>query len=128
MSYFFLLYFLLFFFFSFLYLSLLTKKETIQSISKLGCTQTLLYYSFCSFRKHSRAREKETYFLFLPPLPPLALAVNKSPAVFTFYHGSLCGSLRTADAFPVRERSDDRKCVCCSQASSKDFDEKIEGL
>ena len=26
-------------------------------------------------------------------------------------------SLRTADAFPVRrERSDDRKCVCCSQA------------
>ena len=32
-------------------------------------------------------------------------------------------SLRTADAFPVvvslprRERSDDRKCVCCSQAS-----------
>ena len=38
--------------------------------------------------------------------------------------GSL-GSLRAADAFPVvgnsvaifrRERSDDRKCVCCSQA------------
>ena len=29
------------------------------------------------------------------------------------------GSLRTADAFPVvfqRERGDDRKCVCCSQA------------
>ena len=42
------------------------------------------------------------------------------------YHGHL-PSLRTADAFPVvaslppknifrRERSDDRKCVCCSQA------------
>ena len=34
-------------------------------------------------------------------------------------------SLRTADAFPVvaslprRERSDDRKCVCCSQASKR---------
>ena len=35
-------------------------------------------------------------------------------------------SLRTADAFPVvaslasakRERSDDRKCVCCSQATN----------
>ena len=36
-------------------------------------------------------------------------------------------SLQTADAFPVvaslaifrRERSDDRKCVCCSQASCR---------
>ena len=34
-------------------------------------------------------------------------------------------SLRTADAFPVgaslprRERSDDQKCVCCSQASKR---------
>ena len=35
-------------------------------------------------------------------------------------HCAVCavGRLRTADAFLVfrRERSDDRKCVCCSQA------------
>ena len=38
-----------------------------------------------------------------------------------FYLISEHRSLRTADAFPVifrRERSDDRKCVCCSQVCS----------
>ena len=40
-------------------------------------------------------------------------------------------SLRTADAFPVvafrRERSDDWKCVCCSQAKLPLLDRRFEG-
>ena len=40
-------------------------------------------------------------------------------------------SLRTADTFPVvtfrRERSDDRKCVCCSQANLPLLDRRFEG-
>ena len=47
----------------------------------------------------------------------------KMEIIFAFDHQR--GSLRTADAFPVvaslppkRERSDDRKCVCGSQATN----------
>ena len=40
-------------------------------------------------------------------------------------------SLRTADTFPVvtfrRERSDERKCVCCSQANLPLLDRRFEG-
>ena len=45
-------------------------KQDGENLVKLACTQTLFYY-FCfrSFRKHRRAS-----------------AVNKSPAVFVFYH------------------------------------------
>ena len=62
----------------------------------LVCTQTLFYFSFRSFRKHRRPREGEErarkarkrerkIFFFSHPYS-LALAVNKSPAVFIFYH------------------------------------------
>ena len=56
-----------------------------------------------------------------------SITINQS---FSYVHCFQGASLRTADAFPVvaslppknsvaifrRERSDDRKCVCCSQA------------
>ena len=46
----------------------------------VACSQTLFYFSFRSFRKHRRASSSS-------PTPlPFALAVNKSPAVFVFYH------------------------------------------
>ena len=53
---------------------------------------------------------------FSSPPPPCSFTCP----IFRVLFGSC--SLRTADAFPViaslplRERSDDRKCVCCSQA------------
>ena len=53
-----------------------------------ACTQTLFYFSFRSFFSFSSAS-----------IDPLAMAVNKSQAVFIFYHGR-----------------------------STDFEEKIEGL
>ena len=58
---------------------------------QLGCTPTLLYFSFGSFRKRTRERserartsaerqkEKESFF---PHPYPVALAVNKSLAVY----------------------------------------------
>ena len=123
-----------FFFFSLLYLSLLTKKETIQSISKLGCTQTLLYFSFCSFRKHSRAREKEIYFLFLPPLPPLRWRSINPPRFLLFItarstvaceqqtHFRSGREATTGNASAVRRlarRTLTRKKRVCEQAISK---------
>ena len=52
--------------------------------------------------------------------------------IANFFAGKYVLSLRTADAFPVvaslpplsfrRERKDDRKCVCCSQASTYLFE------
>ena len=51
---------------------------------------------------------------------------TRLPNLDTIKRNSKPSSLRTADAFPVvaslasakRERSDDRKCVCCSQATN----------
>ena len=52
-----------------------------------------------------------------PPYPPQEVVCSN------LYFGYLQqSSLRTADAFPVyfsEEKSDDRKCVCCSQANNK---------
>ena len=66
-----------------------TNRQTDWLIDWQACTQTLFYFSLRSFRKHRRAREKEkiknVYFL-LPHPYPLALVVNKSHAVFIFYH------------------------------------------
>ena len=53
----------------------------------VACTQTLFYFSFRSFGKHRRARErgarerKINNFLIL-----LALAVNKSPGDYFLSH------------------------------------------
>ena len=55
----------------------------------LACTQSLLYFSF---RKHRRAwnagkknkHDSDWSIFFLPHYYPLALAVNKSPAVLFF--------------------------------------------
>ena len=80
---------------------------------RLACTQTLFYFSFRSFRRHLRAREKEKYNVcrhlwekwgllsfFFPQHYPLALSWRSiNPLRFIFYH------LR-----------------------STDFEEKIEGL
>ena len=62
--------------------------------SYLACKQKLFYFSFRSFQKHRRARERierartnaqrakeNVYFLLSPPLPPCA-GGNKSPAVY----------------------------------------------
>lgn len=67
---------------------------------ELSCFHSLFQFSFRSFQKHKQGRRatKKSIFFFLQPCP-LALAVNKSPAVFIFY--------------PAR---------------STDFEEKIEGL
>ena len=43
----------------------------------LACTQTLFYFSFRSFRKHQRARERSERHPY-----PLAPAVNKSPEFY----------------------------------------------
>ena len=51
---------------------------------------------------------------------------TRLPNLDTIKRNSKPSSLRTADAYPVvaslasakRERSDDRKCVCCSQATN----------
>ena len=64
--------------------------------------------------KFSNLQDLNTYKDLVPrsSLLPFTWRISKRP---------LWHSLRTADAFPVaifrRERSDDRKCVCCSQAS-----------
>ena len=42
---------------------------------RLPVTHTLLYFSYRSFRKHRRASSSPHHY-------PLALAVNKSPAVY----------------------------------------------
>ena len=53
----------------------------VQILKKLACTQTLLHFSFRSFGKHGRSRERGEHaseaseHLF-------ALAVNKFPAVY----------------------------------------------
>ena len=55
----------------------------VQILKKLACTQTWLHFSFRSFGKHGRSRERGEHaseaseHLF-------ALAVNKFPAVFFF--------------------------------------------
>ena len=72
---------------------------TILHVS-LACTQTLFYFSFRSFRNIG---EKKYSIFFSPHLYYLVLVVNKSPAVFIFYH-------------PVYH------------ARSTDFEEKMEGL
>ena len=59
---------------------------------------TDVFFFFHSFLKHRRTCESEREFFFPHPYP-LALAVNKFPAVFIFYH-----------------------------ARSTDFEEKMEGL
>ena len=114
-------------FFSFVPVTAYQKRNNSVYFQTRMYTDVALFF-FLFFSKTFASARERNIFSFSPTTTPLALAVNKSPAVFTFYHGSLYGSLRTADAFPVRERSDDRKCVCCSQASSKDFEEKKEGL
>ena len=116
-----------FYFFSFVPVTAYQKRNNSVYFQTRMYTDVALFF-FLFFSKTFASARERNIFSFSPTTTPLALAVNKSPAVFTFYHGSLYGSLRTADAFPVRERSDDRKWVCCSQASSKDFDEKKEGL
>ena len=63
------------------YVSVSERKRAV-----LACTQTLFYFSFRSFRKHRRAREKGNLFSSSPTPTPLVLAVNNSPAVFIFYH------------------------------------------
>ena len=94
------------------------------------------------WQNNNCARDHVLLYIWLPSLHDYDVKLPN----FTFYGGrehmitilyiSLCElrysplefSLRTADAFPVvaslppkiaifrRERSDDRKCVCCSQA------------
>ena len=57
----------------------------------LSCTHTLFCFSFRFFSKtwsSARERKIKNYFLLSPPLP-LALAVNKFPAGFIFYHARL---------------------------------------
>ena len=69
--------------------------------------QTLFYFSFRSFRKHRRAREgserarnawkknKELFSIFFfPHSYPFALAVNKSPVVYTLSSAALDGIWR----------------------------------
>ena len=49
----------------------------------VACAQTLFYFSFRSFRKHRRARERsESASFFFPLHYPLALMVYKSPVVY----------------------------------------------
>ena len=66
-------------------------------------------------------------FWILTPLSPLSWPISVKRWKPVWIHG--CFSLRSADAFPVvaslppktifrRERSDDRKCVCASQATA----------
>ena len=58
------------------------RRKVLTAKIRLACTQTLFYFSFRSFRKIG---ERPSIFFFLHPYP-LALAVNKSPSVFIFYH------------------------------------------
>ena len=67
----------------------------------------------CEVKKAMKSREGRFYFfalLFTSHRSPLSERLEQAMSL-------VAGSLRTADAFPVRrERSDNRKCVCCSQA------------
>ena len=53
----------------------------VQILKKLACTQTLLHFSFRSFRKHGRSGERGEH----ASEHPFALAVNKFPR-FIFHH------------------------------------------
>ena len=72
--------------------SLARSRETrLTRPNRRACSQAMFYLSFRSFRKHRQARSarkknKERPSIFFFPHPyPLALGVNKSPEVYTFY-------------------------------------------
>ena len=53
----------------------------VQILKTLACTQTLLHFSFRSFGKHGRSRERGEHASETSK-HPFALAVNKFPAVY----------------------------------------------
>ena len=80
-----------------------SKCETKSGETKFLLRESVEYIMYCiNYAK----RKQEKPLLFKLALRP----------------GFTLSSLRIADAFPVvasrRERSDDRKCVCCSQANT----------
>ena len=82
----------------------LPKPRKEYAVKKhLACTHHCLIFLFVCFEnigeRSSEASERENEKIFFPYLHSLALVINKSPAVFIFYH-----------------------------ARSTDFEEKIEDL
>ena len=75
---------------------------------------------------HLEAQQRITHFFALFP-QSLEPSMNLNISKLVYFDPAF--SLRTADVFPVvaslhifrRERSDDRKYVCCAQASPKQF-------
>ena len=57
------------------FFQIFSAREEKRPLLAIACTRTLSYFSFRSFRKHRRARErkiKNVYFLFPSPLSPRA--------------------------------------------------------